>query len=99
MQKTMKAAFVTEFGKRLTIGELPVPQPNDDQILIKIEACGVCHTDVHATDGDWPGRPELPFTPGHEGIGRVVSLGKDVKRILGSGIKQVQEGDRVGVPG
>ena len=98
MQKTMKAAFVTEFGKPLTIGELPVPQPNDDQILIKIEACGVCHTDVHATDGDWPGRPELPFTPGHEGIGRVVSLGKGVKPILGTGIKQVQEGDRVGVP-
>ena len=98
MQKTMKAAFVTQFGKPLTIGELPVPQPNDDQILIKIEACGVCHTDVHATDGDWPGRPELPFTPGHEGIGRVVSLGKGIKPILGTGIKQVQEGDRVGVP-
>lgn len=51
-RKTMKAAFVTEFGKPLTIGELPVPEPKDGQVLIKVEACGVCHTDVHAVDGD-----------------------------------------------
>jgi alcohol dehydrogenase, propanol-preferring len=88
--KTMKAAFVTEFGKPLTIGELPMPEPKDGQVLIKIEACGVCHTDVHAADGDWPGRPKLPFTPGHEGIGRVVAMGH--------GVKQIKEGDRVGVP-
>jgi len=86
----MRAAFVTEFGKPLTIGELPVPEPKDGQVLIKIEACGVCHTDVHAADGDWPVKPELPFTPGHEGIGRVVAMGKGVKRI--------KEGDMVGVP-
>jgi propanol-preferring alcohol dehydrogenase len=86
----MKAAFVTEFGKPLTIGELPVPQPSDGQVLIKIEACGVCHTDVHAVDGDWPVKPRLPFVPGHEGIGRVVEMGKNVE-----GIK---EGDMVGVP-
>ena len=77
----MKAAFVTEFGKPLTIGDLPVPEPKDGQVLIKIEACGVCHTDVHAADGDWPGRPKLPFIPGHEGIGRVVEIGKGVKQI------------------
>ena len=86
----MKAAFVTEFGKPLTIGELPVPQPKDGQVLIKIEACGVCHTDVHAADGDWPVKPNPPFIPGHEGIGRVVAMGKNVKG--------VKEGDRVGVP-
>ena len=96
--KTMKAAFVTEFGKPLTIGELPVPEPKDGQVLIKVEACGVCHTDVHAVDGDWPGRPTLPFTPGHEGIGCVVAMGKGVKPILGKGVKQISEGDRVGVP-
>lgn len=96
--KTMKAAFVTEFGKPLTIGELPVPQPKEGQVLIKIEACGVCHTDVHAVDGDWPGRPKPPFTPGHEGIGRVVALGKGVKQILGTVVKQIKEGDMVGVP-
>ena len=90
MSHTMKAAFVTEFGKPLTIGELPVPEPGDGQVLIKIEACGVCHTDVHAADGDWPVRPKPPFTPGHEGIGRLVAMGK--------GVKQVKEGDRVGVP-
>ncbi len=98
MAKTMKAAFATEFGKPLTIGELPVPEPKDGQVLIKIEACGVCHTDVHASDGDWPGRPNLPFTPGHEGIGRVVAIGKGVKPIIGEGVKQIQEGDMVGVP-
>ena len=90
MPRTMKAAFVTEFGKPLTIGELPVPEPKDGQVLIRIEACGVCHTDVHAADGDWPGRPKPPFTPGHEGIGRVVAMGK--------GVKQIKEGDLVGVP-
>ena len=90
MPKTMKAAFVTEFGKPLTIGELPVPEPKDGQVLIKVEACGVCHTDVHAADGDWPGRPKTPFTPGHEGIGRVIGMGR--------GVKQIKEGDMVGVP-
>jgi alcohol dehydrogenase, propanol-preferring len=90
MPKTMKAAFVTEFGKPLTIGELPVPQIKSDQVLVKIEACGVCHTDVHAADGDWPVKPTPPFVPGHEGIGRVVEVGRSAK-----GIK---EGDRVGIP-
>jgi propanol-preferring alcohol dehydrogenase len=90
MPKTMLAAFVTEFGRPLTVGELPVPEVGDGQVVIKIEACGVCHTDVHAVDGDWPGPPKPPFTPGHEGIGRVVALGK--------GVKQLMEGDRVGVP-
>jgi propanol-preferring alcohol dehydrogenase len=88
--KTMKAAFVTEFGKPLTIGELPVPEPKDGEVLIRIEACGVCHTDVHAADGDWPVKPSVPFTPGHEGIGRVVAIGK--------GARQIKEGDMVGVP-
>ena len=90
MPKTMRAAFVTELGKALAIGELPVPEPKDRQVLIRIEACGVCHTDVHAADGDWPGRPKAPFTPGHEGIGRVIGMGK--------GVKQIREGDMVRVP-
>ena len=88
--RMMKAAFVTEFGKPLTIGELPVPQPKDGEVLIKIEACGVCHTDVHAADGDWPVKPRPPFVPGHEGIGRVIGMGR--------GVKEVKEGDLVGVP-
>ena len=54
MAKTMTAAFVTQFGRPLTIGERPVPEVGDGQVLVKIEACGGCRTDVHAADGDWP---------------------------------------------
>jgi propanol-preferring alcohol dehydrogenase len=90
MPRTMKAALVTAFGQPLTVGERPVPEPGEGQVLIKVEACGVCHTDVHAAAGDWPGRPSLPFIPGHEGIGRVVAMAR--------GVKQIKEGDRVGVP-
>jgi propanol-preferring alcohol dehydrogenase len=85
-----KAAFVTQFGKPLTIGELPIPTPKDGQVLVHIEACGVCHTDVHAADGDWPVKPHLPFVPGHEGIGHVVEVGR--------GAKGIKEGDRVAIP-
>ena len=90
MSKTMKAAVVHEFGKPLKIEEVPVPTPNDDQILVKIEASGVCHTDLHAADGDWPVKPNPPFIPGHEGGGGVVQAGRNVKH--------VKEGDRVGLP-
>ena len=90
MSKTMKAAVVHEFGKPLKIEEVPVPTPNDGQILVKIEASGVCHTDLHAADGDWPVKPNPPFIPGHEGAGVVVQAGRNVKH--------VKEGDRVGLP-
>jgi propanol-preferring alcohol dehydrogenase len=90
MAKTMKAAVVREFGKPLVIEEMPVPEPGAGQIQVNIQACGVCHTDLHAADGDWPVKPQPPFIPGHEGVGFVSALGKDV-----TGIK---EGDRVGVP-
>ncbi len=88
--KTMKAAVVRKFGKPLVIEEVPVPVPDDDQILVKIEASGVCHTDLHAADGDWPVKPNPPFIPGHEGVGFVAAVGRNVK--------YVKEGDRVGVP-
>lgn len=90
MQKTMKAAVVREFGKPLTIEEVDVPRPGAGDILVKIEACGVCHTDLHAVEGDWPIKPNPPFIPGHEGVGHVVAVG--------SGVKHVKEGDRVGIP-
>ena len=67
-----------------------VPSPGPGQILVKTEACGVCHTDLHAARGDWPVKPSLPFIPGHEGIGLVVAAGP--------GVTIVKEGDRVGVP-
>jgi propanol-preferring alcohol dehydrogenase len=90
MPSEMQAARVEQFGQPLVLRELKVPSPGPGQILVKTEACGVCHTDLHAANGDWPARPMLPFTPGHEGIGRVVALG--------SGVTAVKEGDRVGVP-
>ena len=51
MAQTMKAAVVREFGKPLAIEEVPVPEPGEGQIQVKIEACGVCHTDLHAAQG------------------------------------------------
>jgi propanol-preferring alcohol dehydrogenase len=86
----MQAAVVEQFGKPLVIREWHVPSPGPGQILVEIEACGVCHTDLHAAQGDWPVKPALPFIPGHEAIGRVVALG--------SHVTLVKEGDRVGVP-
>lgn len=90
MPNVMKAAVVREFGKPLTIQEMPIPEPADDQILVRLAATGVCHTDLHAANGDWPVKPSPPFIPGHEGVGHVARVGKSVKR--------VKEGDRVGVP-
>ncbi|MEJ8822689.1 alcohol dehydrogenase AdhP [Variovorax humicola] len=90
MTKTMKAAVVREFGKPLTIEEVPVPEVVPGQVLVKIAASGVCHTDLHAADGDWPVKPSLPFIPGHEGVGHIAAVG--------AGVKHVKEGDRVGVP-
>jgi alcohol dehydrogenase, propanol-preferring len=90
MRRKMHAAVVEQFGKPLTFRELDVPDPSSGQILVKTEACGVCHTDLHAARGDWPVKPTIPFVPGHEGIGIVVAVG--------SGVTVVKEGDRVGVP-
>ena len=69
----MQAAVVTAFGQPLQLQTWDVPTPGPGQILVKTEACGVCHTDLHAATGDWPLKPKLPFIPGHEAIGRVVS--------------------------
>lgn len=90
MSGKMKAAVVHEFGKALTIEELDIPDIRPDQILVKMTACGVCHTDLHAAAGDWPKKPNLPFIPGHEGVGIVAKVG--------SNVTWVKEGDEVGVP-
>jgi propanol-preferring alcohol dehydrogenase len=86
----MQAAQVAAFGEPLVFEDLAIPTPGPGQILVKTEACGVCHTDLHARDGDWPLKPALPFTPGHEGIGIVTALG--------AGVSAVKLGERVGVP-
>lgn len=85
----MKAAVVRAFGKPLAIEEVPVPTPGPGEVLIKIMASGVCHTDLHAADGDWPVKPSLPFIPGHEGAGVVAALG--------AGVTDLKEGDPVGL--
>jgi propanol-preferring alcohol dehydrogenase len=90
MTQKMQAAVVDEFGQPLVITELDIPTPWAGQILVKTEACGVCHTDLHAAKGDWPVKPTPRFIPGHEALGLVVSIG--------SGVTNVNEGDRVGVP-
>ncbi|KUJ52836.1 alcohol dehydrogenase [Chryseobacterium sp. JAH] len=88
--KKMKAAVIHAFGEPLQIEELPVREPGENEVLVKVIACGVCHTDLHACEGDWPAKPNMPLVPGHEAIGYVVALGQSVKN--------VQEGDIVGVP-
>jgi propanol-preferring alcohol dehydrogenase len=90
MARKMQAAIVEQFGKPLVLQEWDTPTPGPGQILVKTEACGVCHTDLHAARGDWPVKPTLPFIPGHEGIGRVAAVG--------AGVTIVKAGDRVGVP-
>ncbi|GAB2180365.1 alcohol dehydrogenase AdhP [Denitratisoma sp. agr-D3] len=90
MSATMQAAVVRAFGQPLVIEEVPVPEVPPGQVLVKVVASGVCHTDLHAADGDWPVKPNPPFIPGHEGVGHVVKVG--------AGVTYLKEGDRVGVP-
>jgi propanol-preferring alcohol dehydrogenase len=75
---TMHAAVVKEFGTPLTVEEYPLPTPGPGQALVKLISSGVCHTDLHAAEGDWPVKPSPPFVPGHEGVGEVVALGEGV---------------------
>jgi alcohol dehydrogenase, propanol-preferring len=86
----MKAAVVTDFAKPLQIEQVPVPVPGPGQALVRIEASGVCHTDIHAARGDWPVKPPLPFIPGHEGVG--------VIEALGPGVQVRSVGERVAIP-
>ena len=89
MTKTMKAAVVRKFSSPLEIEGVPIPEPGFGEILVKVIGCGVCHTDLHAADGDWPAKPVPPFIPGHEVAGVVAALG--------AGVTRFKEGDSVGV--
>ncbi len=84
------AAIARVFHQPLCIEEVTFRDPEPDELLVRIGATGICHTDLHAIDGEWPVKPVLPFIPGHEGVGAVVKAGRQVR-----GIK---EGDRVGLP-
>lgn len=85
----MKAMVLAHPGEALRLLELPVPVPRRDQVLIAVEACGICRTDLHVIDGELS-EPNLPIIPGHEIVGRVTALGEDVRDLL--------IGQRVGVP-
>jgi alcohol dehydrogenase, propanol-preferring len=89
MANTMKAAVVHNFGKPLSIENVSKPTPGPGEVLVKVIACGVCHTDLHAADGDWPVKPTPPFIPGHEVAGVVAACG--------AGVTNLKEGDAVGV--
>lgn len=90
LPKTMKAAVVPALGQPLDIREVPVPEVGPGQVLMRVRASGVCHTDLHAAEGDWPVKPTAPFIPGHEGVGEVAAVG--------SGVTHLKEGDRIGAP-
>lgn len=80
----MRAARVHQFGKALVVEEAPQLEPQPDEVLVRVEACGVCHSDLHMIRGDWPDvakRTPMPATLGHEVVGRVVRAGAHVQGI------------------
>jgi propanol-preferring alcohol dehydrogenase len=87
---TYRAAVVRDFNSPLTIEQVPMPKLGLGQVRVKVEACGLCHTDIHAASGDWPIKPSPPFIPGHEGVGFVTQTGP--------GVSEVAVGDRVAMP-
>ena len=89
----MRAAVLHEFKKPLAIEDVPRPVPETNEILIRVEACGVCHSDLHVADGDWPQFTpitKIPLILGHEIAGHVVEIGRPVD--------ELKIGDRVGLP-
>jgi propanol-preferring alcohol dehydrogenase len=93
----MKAAVLHEFKTPLSLEELPRPEPAPDEVLIEVEVCGVCHSDLHVADGDWTqfaGIVKKPLILGHEIVGRVVERGAAVQ----NEVQNIDSGDRVGVP-
>ena len=86
----MRAAVVRDFQRPIAVEDVPVPVIGRDEVLVKIETSGLCHTDIHAAHGEWPVKPSLPFIPGHEGVGIIERVGSEVTRV---GV-----GDQVAVP-
>jgi alcohol dehydrogenase, propanol-preferring len=89
----MKAAVLHEFKTPLSLEDVARPEVGPDEVLIEVEVCGVCHSDLHVADGDWKqlaGIVKKPLILGHEIVGRVVERG--------AAVKSVEVGERVGVP-
>jgi alcohol dehydrogenase, propanol-preferring len=87
--RTMRAMLFKPYGQPLRLAEIPIPQPGSGQVLIKILACGVCHTDLHIIDNEL-NKPKLPLVLGHQIVGTVVQAG--------AGADRFQPGERIGVP-
>ena len=85
----MRAMVLEQPGQPLKWLEVPVPAPGPEQVLIRVQTCGVCRTDLHVVDGELP-HPKLPLILGHEIVGTVVETG--------SAVRQFQIGERLGVP-
>src|ERR1700679_4161837 len=94
---TYEAAVVHGFGEPLTVGQVPVRPLIAGQFRVRVEACGLCHTDIHAAHGDWPVKPSPPFIPGHEGVGIVSELAPG-EHAIGDRTHKVGVGDRVAMP-
>jgi alcohol dehydrogenase, propanol-preferring len=82
----MKAMVLDSPGTPLREAELPAPEAGPGELLVEVDACGVCRTDLHVVDGELPD-PKLPLVPGHQVVGRVVEAGE-----------RFRAGDRVGIP-
>lgn len=89
LPETMRAMLLDAPGKPLRLAEIAVPRPGKGEVVVKVEACGVCRTDLHLVDGELPD-PKLPVVPGHEIVGRVAAMGE--------GVTAFTPGERVGIP-
>src|SRR4051794_11552387 len=87
----VEAAVVRAFDRPLEIEELPIPEPEPGQVLVRVETCGLCHTDIHAARGEWPVKPSPPFIPGHEGVGVI-------ERVGSGELYELEPGMRVALP-
>jgi alcohol dehydrogenase, propanol-preferring len=87
----MKAAVVHDLSRPLAIEDVPTPEPGPEQVLVRIEASGLCHTDIQPARGEWPVKPALPIIPGHEGVGIV-------KRVGDGNVHGLEAGMRVALP-
>ena len=85
----MHAMVLKQPGEALQFVEMPIPEPGPGQLLVRVDACAVCRTDLHVVDGELA-HPKLPLVPGHEIIGRVIEVGAQASRF--------RSGDRVGIP-